>query len=286
MLHLSDIAPLREQIKQWKQQGLTIGLVPTMGNLHQGHVELVIAAKQRADKVVTSIFVNPIQFDKKADLKDYPHTLAEDNNKLTAVGCDLVFTPSVKDIYPNGEKITRVEVPMLGTILEGKSRNGHFSGVSTVVNKLFNMVMPDVSIFGQKDFQQLILVQKMVADLNMPIEVISHPTVREFDGLAMSSRNSYLSESERNIAPLFNQQLQRLVLDVKNGNRDFQTVQQSVANELNNAGFKADYIEIRRAQDLELASKADTYLVVVAAVWLGKARLLDNIRFKLHLGSC
>jgi pantoate--beta-alanine ligase len=282
MIHLSNIVALREQIKQWKQQSLTIGLVPTMGNLHQGHVELVAAAKQRADKVVTSIFVNPIQFDKKADLQDYPHTLSEDNKKLKAVECDLVFTPSVIDIYPNGEETTRVEVPMLGKILEGKSRNGHFSGVSTIVNKLFNMVMPDISIFGQKDFQQLILVQKMVTDLNMPIEVIGHPTVREFDGLAMSSRNIYLTESERNIAALFNQQLQRLVLEVKNGNRNFKILQLSAANELNNAGFKADYIEIRRAYDLQSASKEDIDLVVVAAVWLGKARLLDNIRFELH----
>lgn len=281
MLEISNISALREQIKQWKQQGLTIGLVPTMGNLHRGHVELVSAAKQRADKVVVSIFVNPIQFDKKADLQDYPHTLTEDNKKLKAVSCDLVFTPSVIDIYPNGEKTTRVEVPMLGKVLEGKSRNGHFSGVSTIVNKLFNMVMPDISIFGQKDFQQLILIQKMVADLNMPIEVVGYPTVREFDGLAMSSRNSYLTKSERNIAPLFNQQLQRLVLAVKKGDRDFQAIQQSVANALNNVGFKADYIEIRRAHDLQLASNEDIDLVVVAAVWLGKARLLDNIRFEL-----
>jgi pantoate--beta-alanine ligase len=281
MIHLSNIVALREQIKQWKQQSLTIGLVPTMGNLHQGHVELVAAAKQRADKVVTSIFVNPIQFDKKADLQDYPHTLSEDNKKLKAVECDLVFTPSVIDIYPNGEETTRVEVPMLGKILEGKSRNGHFSGVSTIVNKLFNMVMPDISIFGQKDFQQLMLVKTMVADLNMPIDIIGLTTVRESDGLAMSSRNGYLTEEERSIAALFQEQLQLTVSEIKKGNRDFIALQAKAAKALNKAGFKSDYIEVRRVKDLEIASVDDKDLVLLGAVWLGKARLLDNIHFLL-----
>lgn len=279
MIHISDIALLRKQIKQWKLQGKTIALVPTMGNLHLGHITLVKGAKERADKVVTSIFINPLQFDKKKDLLAYPHTLSDDKKKLGLASCDLVFTPSVSDIYPDGEATTRVEVPVLGVILEGKSRIGHFSGVSTIVNKLFNMVMPDISIFGQKDFQQLMLVQRMVADLNMPIEVIGLPTIRESDGLAMSSRNGYLTEEERSIAPLFNQQLQSIVASIQNGNKNFKALQLSAAKKLNDSGFKADYIEVRRVKDFQTASTEDINLVLLGSVWLGKARLLDNIVF-------
>lgn len=281
MIHLSDIAPLRKQIQQWKLEGKTIALVPTMGNLHAGHITLVAGAKELADKVVASIFVNPIQFDKKKDLDAYPHTLIEDKEKLQKGACDLVFTPSVSDIYPDGKTTTRIEVPVLGVILEGKSRIGHFSGVSTIVNKLFNMVMPDISIFGQKDFQQLMLVQRMVVDLNMPIEVIGLPTIRERDGLAMSSRNGYLTAEERDIAPLFYQQLQSIVASVRKGNRDFQNLQLSVAKILNASGFRSDYIEVRRVKDLQIASVEDINLVLLGSVWLGKARLLDNIVFNL-----
>jgi pantoate--beta-alanine ligase len=252
-----------------------------MGNLHTGHIELVSQAKLHADKVVVSIFVNPMQFDKEADLKAYPQTLDDDKKKLALAGCDLVFSPLVSDIYPDGNETTRVEVPILGEILEGKSRIGHFSGVSTIVNKLFNMVMPDISIFGEKDFQQLRLVQRMVADLNMPIEVMGIATVRESDGLAMSSRNGYLTSEERRIAPLFNQQLQGVVHAVKKGNRTFQVLQLAAASELNQQGFISDYIEIRRVEDLQIASEGDADLVILGAVWLGKARLLDNIRFTL-----
>ena len=281
MLHHSKISSLRKQVKQWKQQGQTIAFVPTMGNLHRGHVELVTEAGKRADKVIVSIFVNPIQFDKKADLAAYPQTLDEDKEKLKSAGCDLVFTPSVDAIYPDGEATTRVEVPILGEILEGKSRVGHFSGVSTIVNKLFNMVMPDISIFGQKDFQQLMLVKTMVADLNMPIDIIGIATVRESDGLAMSSRNGYLTAEERSIAALFQKQLQRIVSEIKKGNRDFIALQSKAANALNKAGFKSDYIEVRRVKDLKIASVDDKELVLLGAVWLGKARLLDNIHFLL-----
>ena len=281
MLHHSKILLLRKQVKQWKQQGQTIAFVPTMGNLHAGHVELVVEARKRADKVVVSIFVNPIQFDKKADLVAYPHTLDDDKEKLKLAGCDLVFTPSVDAIFPDGEATTRVEVPILGEILEGKSRVGHFSGVSTIVNKLFNMVMPDISIFGQKDFQQLMLVKTMVADLNMPIDIRGIATVRESDGLAMSSRNGYLTEEERSFAALFQEQLQLTVSEIKKGNRDFTALQSKATNVLNKAGFKADYIEVRRTKDLQIASVDDKDLVLLGAVWLGKARLLDNIHFLL-----
>ncbi len=281
MIHISEILSLRKRIKHWKQQGLTIALVPTMGNLHAGHIALVTGAKELADKVVVSIFINPLQFDKKEDLLAYPHTLDEDKKKLESVGCDLVFTPSVEAIYPDGTATTRVEVPVLGVILEGKSRVGHFSGVSTIVNKLFNMVMPDISIFGQKDFQQLILVQRMVLDLNMPIKVIGLATVRESDGLAMSSRNGYLTATERRIAPLFYQQLQLIVTAIKNGNKDFQSLQQSAAKRLNASGFIADYIEVRERKNLQIPLEKDTNLVLLGSVWLGKARLLDNIVFSL-----
>ncbi len=281
MIHHSKIPSLRKQLKQWRQQGKTIAFVPTMGNLHAGHIELVTEARKRADKVVVSIFVNPIQFDKKADLDAYPQTLDNDKEKLQLADCDLVFTPSVDALYPNGDKITRVEVPILGEILEGKSRLGHFSGVSTIVNKLFNMVMPDIAVFGQKDFQQLMLVKTMVSDLNMPIEVIGVATVRESDGLAMSSRNGYLTQQERRIAALFQQQLQLIVSAIKKGNKDFTELQSKAANELNQAGFKADYIEVRRVKDLQIASVEDSELVLLGAVWLGKARLLDNISFSV-----
>lgn len=270
------------QVKQWRQEGQTIAFVPTMGNLHAGHIELVSEARKRADRVLVSIFVNPIQFDKKADLDAYPQTLDNDKKKLALVGCDLVFTPSVDAIYPEGEATTRIEVPILGEMLEGKSRVGHFSGVSTIVNKLFNMVMPDIAIFGQKDFQQLMLVKTMVADLNMPIEIIGIPTVRESDGLAMSSRNGYLTKDERSIAALFQKQLQFIVSAIKGGNRDFLALQSKVAIKLNKAGFKSDYIEVRRVKDLQIASVEDTDLVLLGAVWLGKARLLDNISFAVH----
>ncbi len=281
MLHYSKISSLRKQLKQWKQQGQIIAFVPTMGNLHAGHIELVTEASKRADKVVVSIFVNPIQFDKKADLEAYPKTLDNDKEKLELAGCDLVFTPSVDALYPDGEATTRVEVPILGEILEGKSRIGHFSGVSTIVNKLFNIVMPEFAVFGQKDFQQLMLVKTMVVDLNMPIEVIGIATVRESDGLAMSSRNGYLTQQERCIAALFQQQLQLIVSAIKNGNKNFIKLQSQAANELNKAGFKADYIEVRRVKDLQIASVEDSELVLLGAVWLGKARLLDNISFSV-----
>lgn len=282
MLHLSEISPLRRQVKHWKLDNKTIALVPTMGNLHAGHAELVANAKERADKVVVSIFINPIQFDKKADLEAYPQTLEADKKKLALAGCDLVFTPFVKDIYPDGDETTRIEVPVLSEILEGASRLGHFSGVSTIVNKLFNMVMPDISIFGQKDFQQLMLVKRMVADLNMPIEIIGMPTVREADGLAMSSRNGYLTSDERRIAVLFQQQLYHLVSAIKKGNKEFKALQAIAIQSLNKKGFRADYIEVRRVKDLQAATTKDTDLVVLGAVWLGKARLLDNIHFLLR----
>ena len=277
MHHLFEIPQVRKQIKKWKSEDHRIAFVPTMGNLHAGHLALVERAKELADKVVVSIFVNPIQFDKEKDLQAYPRTLADDKEKLIGVGCDLVFSPSVKELYPNGANITRVEVSVISGLLEGKSRPGHFSGVSTIVSKFFNIISPDVSIFGEKDFQQLMLIRKMVIDLDIGVKVIGLPTVRESDGLAMSSRNGYLTTEERQIAPMFYRELNFLVGRIKEGARDFQSLQLSVMNKLEKLGFSSDYIEIRKVSDLSVASVEDIDIVVLGSVWLGKARLIDNV---------
>ncbi|RTZ67703.1 MAG: pantoate--beta-alanine ligase [Aquificaceae bacterium] len=277
MYHISEISPVREKIKKWKQAGYRIAFVPTMGNLHAGHLALVERAKELADKVVVSIFVNPIQFDKKVDLQAYPRTLVDDKAKLLSVECDLVFTPSVKVLYPSGSDITRVEVSGISELLEGESRPGHFSGVATVVTKLFNIVSPDVSIFGEKDFQQLMLVRKMVKDLDMDIDIIGLPTVRDPDGLAMSSRNSYLTAEERKIAPQFYKEMKFLAESLKKGATNFQSLQLSLMSKLEKIGFKPDYIEIRKANDLTVASEEDVEIVILGSAWLGKARLIDNI---------
>jgi len=244
---------------------------------------LVKRAKELADKVVVSIFVNPIQFDQEKDLQAYPRTLDDDKTKLSSVECDLVFTPSVEGLYPNGSNITRVEVSVISDLLEGESRPGHFSGVSTIVTKLFNIVSPDISIFGEKDFQQLMLIRKMVADLDMGIEIIGLPTIREHDGLAMSSRNGYLTAEERKIAPLFYKELQCLAQSLKKGEKSFQLLQFSAMNKLEKLGFKTDYIEIRKVCDLTVASTEDVDLVVLGSVWLGKARLIDNIVIRVYI---
>ncbi|MDX2123885.1 MAG: pantoate--beta-alanine ligase, partial [Aeromonas hydrophila] len=202
MLVVNNPAALREQIGQWRREGLTIAFVPTMGNLHQGHLTLVKEAHHHADKVVTSIFVNPMQFDKAEDLANYPRTLEQDCAALETAGVDMVFTPTPEIMYPQGlASHTFVEVPGLSGLLEGALRPGHFRGVSTVVTKLFNLVQPDVACFGQKDYQQLALIRKMVADMAMPIQIVGVPTVRAEDGLALSSRNGYLTAAERALAP-------------------------------------------------------------------------------------
>jgi len=277
MINVSKISQMRGEVKRWKLEGNTVAFVATMGNLHAGHIALVVRAQELADKVVVSIFVNPIQFDKEQDLQAYPRTLDDDRSKLSDVGCDLVFTPSVEEFYPEGDEITRVEVPIISELLEGASRPGHFSGVSTVVNKLFNIISPDVAIFGEKDFQQLMLIRKMVVDLNMPIEVIGLPTVREPDGLAMSSRNGYLTIEERQQAPVFYNELRELAKTLREGVNDFQILQQSAIIKLDAVGFKSDYIEVRRVKDLKVAEKEDRELVVLGSAWLGKARLIDNV---------
>lgn len=277
MLTLSDITELRRQIKSWRQRGETIAFVPTMGNLHQGHLSLVEVAKQRADRVVASIFVNPMQFDDASDLSAYPRTLEADSEALSREGVDLLFTPTPAVIYPKGlDKQTFVEVPEISDILCGESRPGHFRGVATVVNKLFNLVQPDVACFGEKDYQQLRVIRLMVEDLSMNIEIVGVPTCRETDGLAMSSRNGYLNAEERTQAPLLAHVMRHLGEQLCTGMDIDNAVSQAVSA-LNDKGFITDYIKVRNALDLRPAQTCDKDLVILMAAFLGKARLIDNL---------
>jgi pantoate--beta-alanine ligase len=275
------IAELRALLAGRRQAGERIALVPTMGNLHRGHLQLVEVAKTLADCSVASIFVNPMQFGPKEDFNSYPRTLEEDSRQLTAVGLDLLFAPPVAEVYPQGlDNITRVEVPELSHILCGASRPVHFAGVATVVSKLFNMVQPDVALFGEKDWQQLLVIRRLTADLNFPVEVVGVPTVREADGLAMSSRNGYLSAAERAVAPALYATLQAAAARLQTGEWDYAAIQRDACATLEQAGFRPDYFEIRRADDLAPPAGQDTGLRILAAAWLGKARLIDNCPVK------
>jgi len=279
MMSFSDPAELRLWIGRWRRDGMTLALVPTMGNLHRGHLELVRRAKALADRVVVSIFVNPLQFGQGEDFDSYPRTLERDLAQLDEEGVHLVFIPEVKILYPRpaGEQ-TRVEVPGLSDILCGASRPGHFVGVATVVCKLFNLVQPDVAVFGEKDFQQLMVLRRMVEDLSMPVQVVGEPTVREPDGLAMSSRNGYLSEGERRQAPALIQALRQTAAALEAGREDVAALEQEAAESIAGAGLRPDYVSIRRADDLAPPSAQDRDLVVLAAAYLGPARLIDNLR--------
>jgi pantoate--beta-alanine ligase len=279
MICLEQTPDLRGQIAQWRSQGQRIGFVPTMGNLHQGHLQLVRQAQARAERVVVSIFVNPLQFGANEDFASYPRTLEEDKALLQAEGVDLLFAPGVELIYPQGQQVhTQVHVPGISELLCGASRPGHFIGVATIVCKLFNLVQPDLALFGEKDFQQLLVIRRMVADLALPVEIIGIPTVREADGLAMSSRNRYLSAAERERAPALYQSLSRLADAVRGGERDFARLEREAEAELKQAGFAPDYLSLRRAADLQPASAEDQDLVALAAARLGGARLIDNLR--------
>lgn len=282
---VSTITDLREIVLRWREAGETIAFVPTMGNLHEGHLRLVEEAHARADHIVVSIFVNPMQFTDASgsggDFERYPRTLEADQQKLSGLGIevDIVFTPSVEEVYPNGfENDTRVEVPGISEILCGAFRPGHFTGVATVVAKLFNMVQPHVAIFGEKDFQQLLVIRRFVTDLCFPVEIIGIPTVREHDRLAMSSRNQYLSENEREKAALLNQLLVQTKHAIENGSKNFPELEEIAFKELEEAGFKPEYFSVRKADDLQPPNSQDNDLVILVAAWLGKARLIDNIR--------
>ncbi len=278
MLIHTQLEALRATVGQWRKEGERIAFVPTMGNLHAGHLDLVKEAARQADRVVVSIFVNPLQFGEGEDYDAYPRTLQEDERKLTQVGVDLLFAPTVDTLYPSGQAAqTRVEVPGLSDILCGASRPGHFVGVATVVCKLFNMVQPDLAVFGEKDYQQLMVIRRMVADLAMPIRIIGKSTVREPDGLAMSSRNGYLSAEQRGVAPLLYGTLQSTAEALKTGNRDFSDLESAAQRILREAGFRPDYFVIRRAGDLAAPEQAEDSLVILAAAYLGTTRLIDNL---------
>ncbi|EFG1484291.1 pantoate--beta-alanine ligase [Escherichia coli] len=277
MLIIETLPLLRQQIRRLRMEGKRVALVPTMGNLHDGHMKLVDEAKARADVVVVSIFVNPMQFDRPEDLARYPRTLQEDCEKLNKRKVDLVFAPSVKEIYPNGtETHTYVDVPGLSTMLEGASRPGHFRGVSTIVSKLFNLVQPDIACFGEKDFQQLALIRKMVADMGFDIEIVGVPIMRAKDGLALSSRNGYLTAEQRKIAPGLYKVLSSIADKLQTGERDLDEIITIAGQELNEKGFRADDIQIRDADTLLEVSETSKRAVILVAAWLGDARLIDN----------
>jgi pantoate--beta-alanine ligase len=278
MLMIQDIAQLRALIRQWRSAGERIAFVPTMGNLHQGHLQLVDTAKQRADRVIVSIFVNPMQFGANEDLDNYPRTLEQDCQGLTEHGADAVFTPTPQLMYPRGLDVqTFVEVPLLGDFHCGASRAGHFRGVSTVVTKLFNLVQPDIACFGQKDYQQLAIIRQMVADLSMPIEIIGVATTRADDGLALSSRNGYLTAEQRGTAPALYRVLQWMKQELNQGFSDLRLLEQQAKNQLSAAGFRPDYVNISNRQTLVPAVDLTSPLVILAAAHLGTTRLIDNI---------
>jgi pantoate--beta-alanine ligase len=275
---IEDLTTLRRRVRAWRQAGDQVALVPTMGNLHRGHLRLVEEARAYAQRTVVSIFVNPMQFGPQEDFAAYPRTQARDRELLEAAGTDLLFAPSLTTVYPRPpEQQTRVEVPGLSDILCGASRPGHFVGVATVVCKLFNMVQPDLAVFGEKDFQQLLVIRRMTEDLCLPVSILGVPTVREADGLALSSRNSYLRPEERARAPAVRRALERAADGLRAG-LGVSEVEQRAAQDLRDAGLAPDYVSIRLAADLAAPGPTDTDLVVLAAAWLGKTRLIDNLR--------
>ncbi|MFP5897688.1 pantoate--beta-alanine ligase [Salmonella sp. 741265065_PSA] len=277
MLIIETLPLLRQHIRRLRQEGKRVALVPTMGNLHDGHMKLVDEAKARADVVIVSIFVNPMQFDRPDDLVRYPRTLQEDCEKLNKRKVDYVFAPAVEEIYPQGlAGQTYVDVPGLSTMLEGASRPGHFRGVSTIVSKLFNLIQPDIACFGEKDFQQLALIRKMVADMSYDIEIVGVPIIRAKDGLALSSRNSYLTAEQRKIAPGLHNVMNSIAEKLIAGNRELQEIIAIAEQELNEKGFRADDIQIRDADTLLELTETSKRAVILAAAWLGQARLIDN----------
>ncbi|MES2884923.1 MAG: pantoate--beta-alanine ligase [Pseudomonadota bacterium] len=278
MRTVHTIAELRQQLAMWRAAGERIAFAPTMGNLHAGHIDLIHAAKTHAPRVVASVFVNPLQFGPKEDFSRYPRTLPDDAAKLEAAGCDLLFAPSVETIYPQGLPLTtQVQVSKVSEGLEGEFRPGHFEGVATVVNLLFNLVQPDVALFGEKDWQQLAVITRMVRDLHLPIAIVGVPTRRESSGLAMSSRNQYLSAGERHTASVIHATLVTIAHEIQQGSRDFQGLEQAGMQAFTAHGFVPQYLAIR-TPDLLVASNENKSLVILAAALLGKTRLIDNLQ--------
>lgn len=282
MNSVHTLLELRTAVTEARQAGQRIALVPTMGNLHAGHIALIKQAVAQADFVVASIFVNPLQFGPNEDLDSYPRTLAADQAQLLEAGCNLVFAPSAQEMYPNGmAEHTTVSVPGVSAGLCGGSRPGHFDGVATVVCKLLNMVQPDMALFGEKDFQQLAVIRKMVADLSIPVDIIGVPIVRDHDGLALSSRNGYLNAQQRASAPILQQCMQAVKAHIKNGRDDYAALFAEFAQNLQDAGLRLDYVELRDAQNLQPVTAHSRQLVLLSAAYLGDTRLIDNIIFDL-----
>lgn len=279
---ITSTESLREQISDWRDAGDHIALVPTMGNLHQGHLSLVSLARAHAERIVVSVFVNPTQFGEGEDYDDYPRTEERDKRQLQRENADLLFMPDVDTMYPFGiDSATSVAVPILTDELCGSSRPGHFDGVTSVVSRLFSLVQPDVAVFGEKDYQQLLVIRRLVADLSLQIEIVSGPTIREDDGLAMSSRNSLLTEAERTVAPGLHSTIAETAEQLGSGNRDFQSLEQQGVVALQELGFRPEYFSIRRAANLETPNSDSHQLVILAAALLGKTRLIDNAVVKV-----
>ena len=270
-----------QELRDWRREAGSVAFVPTMGNLHEGHLALVREAAKRADQVVVSIFVNRLQFGQGEDFDRYPRTLEQDAAKLAGEGVAVLFAPNEQELYPHVAQQYNVEPPNLQNELCGAFRPGHFRGVATVVAKLFNIVEPDYACFGKKDYQQLVILQGMAADLNFRVEIVPVDIGRAADGLALSSRNQYLSEAERKQAPQLYRELQAIARAVENGNRNYAALEQQAAANLKQAGWQVDYVEIRHAGNLQVAHVGDSELVVLAAARLGNTRLIDNV--EIHL---
>ena len=281
MQTIHTIAELRAALKAWRAAGQRIAFAPTMGNLHAGHIDLIHAAKTHAPRVVASVFVNPLQFGPAEDFSRYPRTLPDDAAKLEAAGCDLLFAPSVEEMYPHGLPLTtQVQVSKVSEGLEGEFRPGHFEGVATVVNVLFNLVQPDVALFGEKDWQQLAVITRMVRDLHLPVSIVGVPTRREASGLAMSSRNQYLAADERHTASVIHATLVTIAHEIQQGSRDYAGLEQAGMQALSAHGFVPQYVAIR-TPDLQSPSNENKSLVILVAALLGKTRLIDNLQVRL-----
>ena len=279
---MNDKSLLRRQIHSWKENKESVAYVPTMGSLHEGHIGLVRLALSHADRVVVSIFINPTQFDRREDFKTYPSSLDLDISKLSDIPVDILFAPNIETIYPFGaEDATVISEPSLTKNLCGKYRPGHFDGVASVLIRFFNIIQPDIAVFGQKDYQQILVVKRLVKDINLPIKILSGPIQREVDGLAMSSRNQFLSDRERLIAPEFYKFLKNIVTQIKENNRNFYELEKESLRKLQAKGFKPEYVKVRHADKLQEPNNEDRNLVLIAAVKLGKVRLIDNICFSL-----
>ena len=278
MIVASTCESLREQLSYWRDSGERIALVPTMGNLHDGHLSLISLAREYAERVVVSIFVNPTQFDEDGDFDKYPRTLESDTRHLEKTNVDLLFIPDIDTMYPFGiTNATLVTVPVLSEEFCGAFRPGHFDGVTSIISRLFNIIQPDVAIFGQKDYQQQLIIRHLVEDLQLPLQIVLGPIQRELDGIAISSRNQYLSKEERSIAPILYSVLQGIGKDLQTGKQNYAELEQQAIDVLNNAGFQAEYVAIREAEKLTFPNKDNNDIVVLGAVRLGTTRLIDNI---------